>query len=177
MSGSFHVSHAQTARRGSRGVWTQTTIRQGNFSFSYAAKSAVPVDDAQWNFRKGLSSQYHDVHHSKNSRALSPWTCMRVCNVYVHLRSPCSSTQCALCRYLHQVDKVAATLAETFKGAQSPAIAWSFLKYSQHAADVCLDDGRKIVKFDSERRPDITNLEVRDIVVATTALQTGMQHY
>ncbi len=49
------------------------------------------------------------------------------------------------------MDKVAETLCEAFKGAQS----------------------RKIVRFGGDRRPDVTNLGNLDIVVATSALQTG----
>ncbi len=57
------------------------------------------------------------MHDSQNSRTLSAWPRMRFCNVYPHMWSTCfQSTYCTLCRYLHQVDKVAATLAETFKG-------------------------------------------------------------
>jgi hypothetical protein len=48
-----------------------------------------------------------------------------------------------------------------------------FVYYQGHNANTCSDEGRNIVRFGGERRPNITNLDAKDIVVATAALQTG----
>ena len=68
---------------------------------------------------------------------------------------------------MYQVDKVADTLREAFKGAQCPSI---FLYIN---ANTFSDESRNIVRFGGDRRPSVTNLETMDIVVATAALQTG----
>ena len=68
---------------------------------------------------------------------------------------------------MYQVDKVADTLREAFKGAQCPGL---FLYIN---ANTISDESRNIVRFGGDRRPSVTNLETMDIVVATAALQTG----
>ena len=60
---------------------------------------------------------------------------------------------------MYQVDKVADTLREAFKGAQCPGL---FLYIN---ANTISDESRNIVRFGGDRRPSVTNLETMDIVV------------